>query len=1119
MIAAVEKQKFVYIMNRDSNNKLTISSPLEAHKSHTIIFDICGVDVGYENPLFACLESDYGEVEEKDSPMVTGIPEKSLTFYEMDLGLNHVVRKNTQRIDPTANYIITVPGGKDGPGGVLICCEGFLVYESYPLGNSHKVRYPRRIGDFSGNKPLINCYASYKQKNFFFYLLQNEYGDIFKLTLSSNTDEGAANLQINMLYLDTIPPCCNISVMKKGYMFAASETGNHGLYAFKSLGEDSEDAVFTSNLEMEEEDIYANSETNSQLEEQGKSKAKEAYFWPRKIWNLKLVEEWESMSCVADTKVEDLLGEGSNQIYNLCAAGNRSTLRILKHGIAVTEMAAKKLPKKPNAVLTIKEKNSDEYDKYIILSFQTATIVLQIEDQIVEDLNTFFETKKATLLVNLMEDDSQVQVYSSGIRHISKDRKIQVCPQPENVKIVKAAANSKQLVISVTGGDLIYFEQDEAGGLNEIEKITVDTEILAIDIPKIPEDRQRAKFMAVGFQDNSVKIYSLDIESCLLKLSMQVFPYSPESVAIVEYNTSELEDEYDEERKLFQHIGLNNGSLYRTAIDQTTGALTETRSRFLGSKPLKLFKFDVQKTPLIMALTSTPWVAYMSQGKYQMTPLIYKNLDYVYNFHSKICPHGVVGISADTLYIFKIKKLGELFHQTCIPLLYTPRKMVVHPESKSLVIIESSHRTYPSNESTEIVKKLIEEHPTVKNPPNPAEYRPIAPEGKWASCVRIYSPSENKTTDLFELKNNEHPLCLSIINFSEYKDDHFQLIGSVKDYVMVPQSYSSSLVHTFIFDEGGNTFQILHTTVMDSIVQSIAPFKGKTLLGIGHMLRLYDIGKRQLLKKCEYKHLYVGVNTIQTIGERIFITDMSDSFHQLKYKPRENQFVEIADDVLPRWITSAAILDYHTLVGADKFENQFVCRLPDSIDEEINEDFFTYKFKWEAGYLNGAACKVIFPQKYFLIKKVRTNLLLLLRGASDDCDEKGLDSDYKGTDIFHHQYGKYGCVIPNGVKRGMFHFFLQKKKEIDFFVHLEMYLRMECQPLAGRDHMAFRSFHGSVKVLFSYLKILNQNVVDGDLCDQFLSLESSKQRLLADELDRTPSEVCKKLEDLKNHII
>lgn len=50
MIGAAEKQKFVYILNRDSQNKLTISSPLEAHKAHTITFFMCGVDVGIENP-------------------------------------------------------------------------------------------------------------------------------------------------------------------------------------------------------------------------------------------------------------------------------------------------------------------------------------------------------------------------------------------------------------------------------------------------------------------------------------------------------------------------------------------------------------------------------------------------------------------------------------------------------------------------------------------------------------------------------------------------------------------------------------------------------------------------------------------------------------------------------------------------------------------------------------------------------------------------------------------------------------------------------------------------------------------------------------------------------------
>lgn len=50
MIGAAEKQKFVYILNRDNKNQLTISSPLEAHKTHVLTLAMIGVDVGIENP-------------------------------------------------------------------------------------------------------------------------------------------------------------------------------------------------------------------------------------------------------------------------------------------------------------------------------------------------------------------------------------------------------------------------------------------------------------------------------------------------------------------------------------------------------------------------------------------------------------------------------------------------------------------------------------------------------------------------------------------------------------------------------------------------------------------------------------------------------------------------------------------------------------------------------------------------------------------------------------------------------------------------------------------------------------------------------------------------------------
>lgn len=63
MIGAIEKQKLVYVLNRDTEARLTISSPLEAHKSSTLTYHMIGVDVAFENPMFACLEIDYEKAD------------------------------------------------------------------------------------------------------------------------------------------------------------------------------------------------------------------------------------------------------------------------------------------------------------------------------------------------------------------------------------------------------------------------------------------------------------------------------------------------------------------------------------------------------------------------------------------------------------------------------------------------------------------------------------------------------------------------------------------------------------------------------------------------------------------------------------------------------------------------------------------------------------------------------------------------------------------------------------------------------------------------------------------------------------------------------------------------
>jgi len=179
MIGATEKQKFVYILNRDSQNKLTISSPLEAHKAHTVTFAMCGVDVGIENPQFACLEVDYGEADGEHSAVVTGEHQKMLIFYEMDLGLNHVVRKYSTPVDNSAHGLVAVPGEPYGPGGVLVACEGFLVYKKADH-EERAVRVPLRHGEAGA---FIVAHSTFISKNLFFFLLQSEHGDLYKVSV------------------------------------------------------------------------------------------------------------------------------------------------------------------------------------------------------------------------------------------------------------------------------------------------------------------------------------------------------------------------------------------------------------------------------------------------------------------------------------------------------------------------------------------------------------------------------------------------------------------------------------------------------------------------------------------------------------------------------------------------------------------------------------------------------------------------------------------------------------------------------------------------------------------------------------------------------------------------
>ena len=81
-------------------------------------------------------------------------------------------------------------------------------------------------------------------------------------------------------------------------------------------------------------------------------------------------------------------------------------------------------------------------------------------------------------------------------------------------------------------------------------------------------------------------------------------------------------------------------------------------------------------------------------------------------------------------------------------------------------------------------------------------------------------------------------------------------------------------------------------------------------------------------------------------------------------------------------------------------------------------------------------------------------------------------------------------------------------KDLDIFALLEMHLRQLAPSLVGRDHLAYRGSFFPVK-----------DVVDGDLCEQFVLLPAEKQRVVCEETDKTVGELLKRLEEMRNMVI
>nr|GAT58591.1 predicted protein [Mycena chlorophos] len=1045
MISAMEKAKLVYILNRDAAANLTISSPLEAHKANTIVHHIVGLDVGFENPMFAALEVDYTEADQDHTGQAAKDTEKMLTYYELDLGLNHVVRKWSEPTDRRANLLVQVPGGQvatserfDGPSGVLVCCEDHIIYRHMD-SRQHRVPIPRRkhpLEDPSRGLIIVTA-VMHKMRGAFFFLLQSEDGDLYKVTIEHEEEEVRA---LKIKYFDTIPVASSLCILKSGFLFVASEFGNHYLYQFQKLGDDDNEPEFSSTSYPS----YGMANPHLPLPQ--------AFFQPRPLENLVVADELESLNPIIASQVLNVLpNSDAPQIFAACGRGPKSSLRTLRHGLEVEESVSSELPGIPNAVWTIKRQEDDEFDSYIILSFVNGTLVLSIGETIEEVQDTGFLSSAPTLAVQQIGADALLQVHPQGIRHVLADRRVNEWRVPPGKTIVCATTNKRQVVVALSSA--------ESQG-----------------------DGQRTPFLAVGCEDQTVRIVSLDPDTTLEAISLQALTSPASSICIADMLDASINKN---QPTMFVNIGLQNGVLLRTVLDPTNGQLTDTRTRFLGTRPIRLVRVQIQRHPAILALSSRSWLNYTYQNLMHFSPLIFENFDYAWSFSAELSPEGLIGITGSTLRIFQITRLGTKLKQDSIPLSYTPRKFITHPNNHYFYMIESDHRVRSTETAAQKIDELKKQGKRI-SPESldlpPEVFGPIkAPAGTWASCIRIVDPIKAETVSCITLDNNEAAFSIAIVPFAARGGELHLVVGTAADTIVSPRSTSSGFFRVYSFTNNGAGLELLHKTETDDVPLAIMGFQGRLAAGVGKALRIYEIGKKKLLRKVENKTFGSTIVTLNTQGSRILVGDMQESVSFVVYKAPENRLLTFADDSQPRWVTAVSMVDYNTIAVGDRFGNVFINRLDAKISEQVDDDPTGAGIIHEKQQLMGAPHKTKMLA-HFHVGDMITSIHKVSMVAG-------------GREILLYTclHGTIGILVP-----------FVSKEDVDLLSTLEQHMRTEQNSLVGRDQLSWRGYYVPVKA-----------VVDGDLCENFARLPAGKQSAIAGELDRTIGEVLKKLEQLR----
>jgi splicing factor 3B subunit 3 len=130
---------------------------------------------------------------------------------------------------------------------------------------------------------------------------------------------------------------------------------------------------------------------------------------------------------------------------------------------------------------------------------------------------------------------------------------------------------------------------------------------------------------------------------------------------------------------------------------------------------------------------------------------------------------------------------------------------------------------------------------------------------------------------LLDLQDNDAAFSVCTVNFHDKEHGTLLAVGTAKGLQFWPKrSLIAGFIHIYKFVDDGKSLELLHKTQVEGVPLALCQFQGRLLAGIGSVLRLYDLGKKRLLRKCENKLFPNSIVSIHTYRDRIYVGDIQE---------------------------------------------------------------------------------------------------------------------------------------------------------------------------------------------------------------------------------------------------